>query len=79
MTVFMISGLQNQNIVQVYEYKGLCPWRVRGKNMRRSRGTVAVYFKVVVQCNNSIGQTDVALSEKKRKYKNLLTGIISAL
>ena len=32
----------------MYVYKGLCPWRVRGKNMRRRRGTVAVYFKVVV-------------------------------
>ena len=29
-------------------YVYICPWRVRGKNTRRSRGTVAVYFKVVV-------------------------------
>ena len=39
--------------VYIYVY---APGGIVGKDMRRSRGTVAVYFKVLVQCNSSIGR-----------------------
>ena len=66
----------------------LCPWWVQGKDMRRRRGNRSCFFQgcststvvaLVDRCVTVAFQPFVALSKKKKKYKNLLTGIISAL
>ena len=69
-------------------YMYICPWQVRGNTWGEARGTVAVLFPgcitstvvaLVERCVTVAFQPFVALSKKKKKYKNLLTGMISAL
>ena len=53
----------------------ICPWRVRGKNMRRSKGNRGCLF----QGCSTVVLADRCNPVQKNKNKNLLTGIISPL
>ena len=70
--------------MHIYIY--MCPWRFRGNTWGEARGTVAVLFPgcitspvvaLVERCVTVAFQPFVALSKMKKKYKNLLRGIIS--